>query len=100
MVEQVPNMISIKGCHFPRHVILHAVHVHLRYSVSLRDMEEILVDRGVAADHVTLSRWLMQFSPLVTIEAKKTVRAKRCFLAYGRDLPQSSGPTDVFLSRG
>jgi len=38
-------MISFKGCHFPKQVILHAVHFYLRYPVSLRDLEEILSER-------------------------------------------------------
>jgi len=64
-------MISFKGCHFPKPVILHAVYFYHRYSVSLRDLEEILAERGVAVDHATLSRWVVKFSPLVAIEAHK-----------------------------
>lgn len=48
-------MISFKGCHFPRPVVLHAIHFYLRYLVSLRDLEEILAERGVIVDHATLS---------------------------------------------
>jgi len=64
-------MISFKGCHFPKPVILHAIYFYLRYSVSLRDLEEILAERGVVVDHATLSRWVVKFSPLVAIEAHK-----------------------------
>ena len=64
-------MISFKGCHFPKPVILHAVYFYLRYSVSLRELEEILAERGVVVDHATLSRWVVKFSPLVAIEAHK-----------------------------
>lgn len=49
-------MISFKGCHFPKPVILHAIYFYLRYSVSLRDLEEILAERGVVVDLATLSR--------------------------------------------
>ncbi|WP_170766521.1 IS6 family transposase [Ruegeria lacuscaerulensis] len=64
-------MISFKGCHFPKQAILHAVYFYLRYSVSLRDLEEILAERGVTVDHATLSRRVVKFSPLVAIEAHK-----------------------------
>lgn len=64
-------MISFKGCHFPKPVILHAVFFYLRYSVSLRDLEEILAERGVVVDHATLNRWVAKFSPLIAIEAQK-----------------------------
>ncbi len=67
-------MISFKGCHFPKHVILHAVYFYLRYSVSLRELEEILAERSVVVDHATLNRWVVKFSPLVVIEAHKRKR--------------------------
>ena len=67
-------MISFKGCQFPKHVILHAVYFYLRYSVLLRDLEEILAERGVAVDHATLNRWVIKFSPMIAIEAQKRKR--------------------------
>ena len=67
-------MISFKGCHFPKPVILHAIYFYLRYSVSLRDLEEILAERGVVVDHATLSRWVVKFSPLVALEAHRRKR--------------------------
>jgi putative transposase len=67
-------MISFKGCHFPKSVILHAIYFYLRYSISLRDLEEILAERGVVVDHATLGRWVVKFSPLVAIEAHKRKR--------------------------
>lgn len=67
-------MISFKGSQFPKHIILHAVYFYLRYSVSLRDLEEILAERGVVVDHATLNRWVVKFSPLIAIEAQKRKR--------------------------
>lgn len=64
-------MISFKGCHFPKPVILHAIYYYLQYSVSLRDLEEILAERDVMVDQATLSRWVVKFSPLVAIGAHK-----------------------------
>ena len=55
-------MISFKGGHSPKLVVLHAVYFYLRYSVSLRDLEEILAERGVAVDHATLNRWAIKYS--------------------------------------
>ncbi|MBL1435005.1 MAG: IS6 family transposase [Rhodobacteraceae bacterium] len=68
-------MISFKGCHFPKPIILHAIYFYLRYSVSLRDLEEILAERGVIVDHATLNRWVVKFAPLVAIEAHKRKKA-------------------------
>lgn len=38
-------MIDLKGVHYPKSIILHAVFFHIRYVVSYRDLEEILADR-------------------------------------------------------
>ena len=40
-----------------------AVRWYLRYGLSYRDVEELLAERGVAVDHVTLYRWVQRFTP-------------------------------------
>ena len=64
-------MISFKGRHFPKDVILFAVFFYLRYPVSYHDLEEIMQERGVDVDHATLNRWVIDYSPLVAEEAQK-----------------------------
>ena len=49
-------MIEFKGVHYLKSVTLHAVIFDLRYAVSYRDLEEILVECGVTVDHATLNR--------------------------------------------
>jgi transposase-like protein len=44
-------------------VILLAVRGYLRYSLSYRDLEELLAERGIDVDHVTLFRWVQRFTP-------------------------------------
>ena len=44
---------------------------YVRYGVSYRDLEETMVERGVDVDHATLNRWVINFSPLIAIEAQK-----------------------------
>ena len=51
-------MISFKGAQFPKDVILFAVFFYVRYTVSYRDLEEIMAERGVNVDHATLNRWV------------------------------------------
>jgi transposase-like protein len=43
--------------------ILCAVHWYLRYSLSLRDVEELLEERGLEADHTTVWRWVQRYGP-------------------------------------
>jgi transposase, IS6 family len=44
-------------------LILCAVRWYLRYSLSLRDVEELLAERGRAADHTTIWRWVQRYGP-------------------------------------
>jgi IS6 family transposase len=54
-------------------VILLAVRWYLRYGPSYRDVSELLAERGVDVDHVTIYRWVQRFTPLV-IEAARPCR--------------------------
>jgi hypothetical protein len=47
----------------PREVISVAVRWYLRYGLSYRDVEELLAERGVTVDHVTIYRWVQRFTP-------------------------------------
>ena len=47
-----------------------AVRWYLRYGLSYRDVEELLVERGVEVDHVTVYRWVLRFTPLLTEAAR------------------------------
>ena len=47
-----------------------AVRWYLRYNLSYRDLEELLAERGVEVDHVTLFRWVQRFTPLLAEAAR------------------------------
>ncbi len=51
------------GYRFPREVIAVAVRWYLRYGLSYRDVEELLSERGIDVDHVTVYRWVQTFTP-------------------------------------
>jgi len=55
---------AFAGFQFPPEVILLAVRWYLRYGLSYRDLEELLAERGIDVDHVTLYRWVQRFTPL------------------------------------
>ncbi|WP_420840993.1 hypothetical protein [Bathymodiolus platifrons methanotrophic gill symbiont] len=52
-------MLSFKGTHFPKDVILYAVFFYVRYGVSYRDLEEIMEERGFCRIKFTFSRYLL-----------------------------------------
>ncbi len=64
---------AFAGFRFPPEVILLAVRWYLRYGLSYRDVEELLVERGVEVDHVTIYRWVQRFTPLL-IDAARPCR--------------------------
>jgi transposase-like protein len=51
-------------------VIVLAVRWYLRFGLSYRDVEELLVERGIAVDHVTVYRWVQRFTPLLADAAR------------------------------
>ena len=54
-------------------MVLLAVRWYLRYGLSYRDVEELLAERGIEVDHVTIYRWVQRFTPLV-IDAARPCR--------------------------
>ena len=68
-----PPRAAFAGFRFPPEVILIAVRWYLRYGLSYRDLEELLAERGIEVDHVTLFRWVQRFTPLL-IEAARPCR--------------------------
>src|SRR6188472_161813 len=53
---------AFAGFRFPREVISVAVRWYLRYGLSYRDVEELLAERGVDVDHVSVYRWVQTFT--------------------------------------
>ena len=56
---------------YPRAIILQAVYFKLRFTLSYRDVEELLKIRGVKVDHSTIQRWVFKFSPFVESNMNK-----------------------------
>jgi IS6 family transposase len=56
---------AFKGFRFPPEVVVLAVRWYLRYGLSYRDVEELLGERGIEVDHVTIYRWVQRFTPLL-----------------------------------
>ncbi len=61
------------GFRFTPDVISLAVRWYLRYGLSYRDVEELLAERGITVDHVTIYRWVQRFTPEF-VEAARACR--------------------------
>lgn len=54
-----------RGRHFDEVIIILCVRWYLRYSLSYRDLEEMMAERGLAVDHVTIWRWVQRYAPIL-----------------------------------
>ena len=104
---------AFAGFRFPPEVILIAVRWYLRFGLSCRDLEELLVERGIEVDHVTLFRWVQRFSPLLNDAARPCrrsvgghwfvdetyVKVSGTWLYVYRAVDQYGQVIDVFVSK-
>jgi len=68
---------------YPRSIILQAVYFKLRFTLSYRDVEELMRIRGVRVDHSTIQRWVFKFSP--SIEANMNRRKHQVCTSWRMD---------------
>ena len=61
---------ALAGFRFPPDVILLAVRWYLCSGLSYRDVEELIAERGIEVDHVTIHRWVQRFTPLLINAAR------------------------------
>src|SRR5215211_4342708 len=79
------------GFRFPPDVIVVAVRWYLRFGLSYRDVEQLLAERGVEVDHVTIYRWVQRFTLLL---AEAAGRAGTPSVTAGRSMrPPSRWPS-------
>src|SRR5271163_5006095 len=64
-----------KWSQFEPEVILMAVGWYLRFSLSYRDVEELLAERGLSVDHVTVWRWVQRYAPELDRRLRKRLKA-------------------------
>jgi len=69
-------MISFKWRHFQKELILLVSRWYLSYSLSYRDIEEMMLERGIHVDHSTIQRWVVYYSPLLENEFRKNHKRK------------------------
>ena len=68
-------MISFKGRQFEKTIIMMSVRWYSAYSLSYRDIEELMKERGIEVDHTTINRWVRKYSEQFLAEFKKRKKA-------------------------
>jgi putative transposase len=63
--------ISYVGYRFPPEIIHQAIWLYLRFTLSLRDVEDLLAERGVAVSYETVRRWVNHFGPMIAADLRK-----------------------------
>ena len=63
--------ISYPGYRFPPEVIDHAIWLYLRFTLSFRDVEDLLAERGIAVSYETVRRWVNHFGPMIAAQLRK-----------------------------
>jgi transposase-like protein len=57
--------ISFKRHRFPPIIIQHAIWLYARFTLSFRDIEELLAERGIDVSNETVRRWFLKFGRLI-----------------------------------
>src|SRR5215472_3938151 len=57
--------ISYRRHRFPAEIVQHAIWLYLRFTLSYRDVEELLAERGLDISYETVRRWVLKFGPLI-----------------------------------
>ncbi len=86
--------ISYKRHRFPRQIIAHAVSLYFRLPLSLRLVEELLLERDIAVSYETIRRWGREFGPTYAMQLRRRRPSQRDIwhLASGRGGDFNRGP--------
>src|ERR1019366_2433068 len=63
--------ISYAGYRFPPEIIQQAIWLYLRFTLSLRDVEDLLAERGIMVSYETVRRWVNHFGPKIAADLRK-----------------------------
>jgi putative transposase len=72
--------MSYAGYRFPPVIIQQAIWLYVRFTLSFRDIEDLLSERGIAISYETVRRWVNHFGPRIAAELRK-----------GRSKPPTTG---------
>src|SRR3979411_986411 len=63
--------ISYSGYRLPPEIIQHAIWLYIRFTLSFRDVEDLLAERGIMVSYETVRRWVNHFGPMVAADLRK-----------------------------
>jgi len=66
------NLLSFERHRFPPNIIRHAIWFYGRFTLSLRDVEGLLAERGVDVSYETVRRWVLKFGPAIAANIRRS----------------------------
>jgi hypothetical protein len=94
MISSTSGSSAPAGYRFPREVAV-AVRWYLSYGLSYRDVEELLAERGIEVDHITVYRWVQTFTAQFINAAARPARHAVGDQWFVEDLRQGRPPVDL-----
>jgi transposase-like protein len=68
------RLALFRGRHFEDQIIILCVRWYLRYSLSYRDLRELMAERGLSVDHTTVWRWVQRYAPILDQRIRRDLR--------------------------
>jgi transposase, IS6 family len=65
---------TVQGRHFEAEIIILCARRYLRFALSYRNLEEIMAERKVSVDHVTIWRWVQRYAPAPDRRCRRELR--------------------------
>ena len=62
--------ISFSGYRFPPEIIQQAIWLYVRFTLSFRDVEDLLAERGIVVSYETVRRWVNHFGPMIAADLR------------------------------
>src|SRR5712691_11875555 len=92
-------LLSYRRHRFPASIIQHAVWLYLRFTLSYRDVEELLAEHGLDISYETVRLWVLKFGPLIARRLRQPPAAAERPMASRRDGGADRGQADVSVAR-
>lgn len=91
--------LSYRRHRFPAEIIQHAIWLYLRFTLSYRDVEELLAERGLDVSYETLRRWVLKFGPLIARKLRQGRPTPSARWHLDEDGGSDRRETHVFVAR-
>ncbi len=80
------RQLSFKRHRFPPDIIRHSIWLYARFTLSFRDVEEMLAERGLDISYETIRRWFLKFGTVIAANLRRTRPKPSVYILLSRRL--------------